>query len=464
MPTNALAVPRAELRPGDLLAGRFRLLRMLGSGSMGIVWLTEDAQLENELLACKILRADLGDQRDLVADLKREVLLTRKLRHPNILALHTFWETTDAQFVTMEYVEGMTLAEALADRRAPFTLTEVLPWLRDLASGLDYAHSKGVLHRDVKPANALLGNDGRVYLADFGIARLAQDVRAVEQPASGTIYFMSPEQVSGESAGPFSDLYSLAASIYLLLSGTPPFYEGEVLSQIQVRPPAPVATLPEAVNRELLRALSKSPGKRHRSCGEFYESLRVAADSAGEAPRPDRTTRVAWAENAPTVVLGNYGIETRRTRLGRLLVERDLLTQEQLAEALIVQRQSGGKLGAVLIAQGHLTEEALATVLSEQLRTSTTRATDGEIDPAIARAFTRESAERHLALPLKRAAFGILVAMVDPLDMEALNRLEETFGDTIEPLVATESDLWAAIGRVFKVTDIEPPMNTDKHR
>ncbi len=103
---------------GDLLAGRFRLVRMLGTGSMGLVWLATDEQLENEPLACKILRPSLGDRRELVADLKREVLLTRKLRHPNILALHTFWETPDAQFVTMEYVEGMSLADALSERRA----------------------------------------------------------------------------------------------------------------------------------------------------------------------------------------------------------------------------------------------------------------------------------------------------------------------------------------------------------
>ena len=361
---------------GDVLAGRFRLVRMLGSGSMGLVWLAKDEQLENEPLACKILRPDLGDRRELVADLKREVLLTRKLRHPNILALHTFWETPDVQFLTMEYVEGMSLAEALSERRAPFTLAEVLPWIRDLASALDYAHAKGVLHRDVKPANALLSNDGRVYLADFGIARLAQESQYAPegaQPATGTIFFMSPEQISSGAAGPHSDLYSLAASVYLLLNGLPPFYEGEVLSQIQVRPPAPVATLSEAVNRELLRALSKSPAKRHQRCGEFYNALRLAADSFGEPLHLDLRTRHAWADNAPTVVLGNFGVETRRTRLGRLLVERGSLTQEQLAEALILQRQSGGKLGAVLIRQGHLSETVLAAVLSEQLRSEERR-------------------------------------------------------------------------------------------
>ncbi len=449
-PAPSLAPP--PLSAGQLLAGRFRLVRVLGQGSIGIVWLAEDTQLENERLACKVLRAGLGDRREMVADLKREVLVTRKLRHPNILPLHTFWETAAAQFVTMEYVDGTSLAEALLERRAPFSLAETLPWLRDLADALDYAHARGVLHRDVKPGNVLLAKSGEVYLADFGIARLTRDAGA---PAAGpgltegTIYFMSPEQLSGGQEDPRSDLYSLAASVYLLLSGAPPFHEGEVLSQIQVKPASPVATLSEAVNRELLRALSKSPAKRHPTCLEFYESLRIAADSSS-APLRMELRRRQWTDNAPTVVLGEFSVETRRTRLGRLMIERGLLTQEQLAEALIEQHQSGEKLGAVLIRQGRLSEAALAEMLSEQLRTSMTRVTDAEIDPSVARALPREAAERHLALPMKRAQFGVLVAMADPLDMEALNRLESTFGETIEPLVATETDVRAAIARVYR--------------
>jgi len=453
VPINTESHLSPSLHSGDLIAGRFRLLQTLGSGSIGIVWLAEDEQLDNERLACKVLREDLRDRRDTVADLKREVLMTRKLRHPNILSLYTFWETPEAQFVTMEYVEGTSLAEALTDRRAPFTLAEVLPWVHDLADALDYAHGQGVLHRDVKPANVLLANDGRVCLADFGIACLARGGagdREATASTEGTLYFMSPEQLSGGGPDPRSDQYSLAASVYLLLNGLPPFHEGEIVSQIQVKPAPPVPALPEAVNRELLRALSKSPSKRHANCRAFYEALRAAAQSSGQPMHLNLQTRHTWAENAPTVVIGDFGVETRRTRLGRMLIERGLLSQEQLAEALIDQRQSGGKLGAVLIRQGRLTDVALAEALSDQLRTGTTRATDGEIDMATARAVPREAAEKHLVLPLKRARFGVLVAMVDPLDMEALNTLESAFGESIEPLVATEADLRAAIARVYE--------------
>jgi serine/threonine protein kinase len=447
-PTDSQLSP--SLHAGDVIGGRFRLLNTLGAGSIGIVWLAEDLQLDNERLACKVLREDMRDRRDTVSDLKREVLMTRKLRHPNILSLYTFWETVEAQFVTMEYVEGTSLADALANRRSPFTLPEVLPWVRDLAEALDYAHGQGVLHRDVKPANVLLSNDGRVCLADFGIARFARGGDTETTPSTeGTIYFMSPEQLLGGGPDPRSDLYSLAASAYLLLNGLPPFHEGEIVSQIQVRAAPPVPTLPEAVNRELLRALSKSPSKRHSTCRAFYEMLRNAAQSSGETIQLNTPIRHTWTENAPTMVMGDFGVETRRTRLGKMLIERGLVTQDHLAEALIDQRQSGGKLGAVLIRHGRLSDTALATALSEQLRTSTTRVTDGEIDGATARTVSREIAEKHLVLPMKRARFGVLAAMVDPLDMEALNALETAFGESIEPLVATEQDLHAAIARVY---------------
>ncbi len=440
------------LRPGNLLAGRFRLVRQLGEGGIGLVWLADDTLLNDEPVACKVLREELRGRRDTVADLKREVLLARKLRHPNVLALQTFWETDDAIFLTMEYIDGASLAEALDSRGTFFSVNEALPWLYDVAHALDFAHKHGILHRDVKPANMLLGSDGAVKLGDFGIARLGHGIDPDEGPTTtqGTVYFMSPEQIANGPSDPRSDLYSLAASAYQLLSGTPPFHEGEILAQIQVRLPAPVPVLSEAVNRELLRALNKSPHKRHGSCREFVEAIEWAADSSIVASRrPPETMRVP--ANAPTVVLGDYCVETRRTRLGRLLVESGLISQEQLAESLMQQHQSGGKLGAVLVQNRSIAAEDLASALSHQLCTSLTRLPDAEIDPIVARVVGRDLAERFLAVPMKRSPYAVVVAMADPLDTEALNRLEETFGANIEPLVATESDIRAAIERIYVV-------------
>jgi hypothetical protein len=258
---------------------------------------------------------------------------------------------------------------------------------------------------------------------------------------------MSPEQIADGPAGPRSDLYSLAASAYQLLSGAPPFHEGEVLAQIQVRPPSPIPLLSESVNRELLRALSKSPEKRHATCAEFVEALEAASDSSVIASRrPLECTRVA--ANAPTVVLGDFSIETRRSRLGRLLVEQGLITQEQLAESLLEQRLSGDKLGAALIDKGFLTEEELASILGTQLCIRVTRLADNEIDRGVATLLPRDLAERYAALPLRRTPYAVLVAMADPLDMEAHDELEAIFGASIEPLAATASDVRRAIARI----------------
>jgi hypothetical protein len=260
---------------------------------------------------------------------------------------------------------------------------------------------------------------------------------------------MSPEQIANGPADPRSDLYSLAASAYQLLSGAPPFHEGEILAQIQVRAPAPVSVLSEAINRELLRALSKSPQKRHDSCRQFVEALEWAADSSVVASRkPPQAMRVPT--NAPTVVLGDYSVETRRTRLGRLLIESGLITQEQLAEALMRQHQSGGKLGSVLIETGALTAQDLAKALSCQLCTPLTRLLPEDVDTDVALSLDRDTAEQFLALATKRSPYAVSVAMVDPLDMEALNGLEEFFEASIDPLVATESDIRDAIERIYE--------------
>ena len=283
-----------ELSLGLLLAGRFLLVRRLGLGGLGHVWLAEDRQLDGELVACKVLKDEFTHDRRAVADLKREVLLTRRLRHPHILAVYTFWETDANRFITMEYVDGKNLADALFDRQTPFTLQETAPGIQRLGDALDYAHGEGVLHRDIKPGNILLDGKGKVRLADFGIARLAREVRTrlTGEISCGTLLYVSPEQLMGEPLDRRSDLYSLAATLYELLSGAPPFTSGSIVTQIQMKPPAPVPHLSDAVNRVLLQGLAKDPDRRQDTCGHFCRELLEAASSPQPAPPPrSRTSR-----------------------------------------------------------------------------------------------------------------------------------------------------------------------------
>ena len=433
-----------------MLAGRFRLLRRAGEGSIGVVWVAEDTHLDNERVACKILRDELSRKREALAALKREVLLTRKLRHPNILAVYTFWEADPAGFITMEYVDGQSLAEALVDRGRPFTVKEILPWLRELSEALDYAHGRGVLHQDVKPANILLGNDGHVRLADFGLASMALDPEAenLREKPEGTLYFISPERLSGGRADARSDLYSIAASFYQLIGGAPPFHSGDIIAQIQIKLPEPIEHLSPEANRVLLRALSKSPAKRHSTCGDFYNAfLRVASGASG--PNSPQVLVTLGDNERSTVVLGDYDVGTRRTRLGKLLIKQGLISQDQLADALMAQNETGEKLGAILLSLGHVQEESIAATLSRQLQIPLVRVEEEEIDEDVARSIEREVAERTVAIPMRRSQYGVLVAMADPLDIESINRLEAHFGESVDPLIAIESEILRVIERVY---------------
>lgn len=442
--------PGPLLEAGELLAGRFRLIRELGSGGVGIVWLAEDEQLENEEVACKVLRDDLSVERDALSALKREVLLTRKLRHPSILAVYTFWEDEASCFLTMEFVSGKSLSDELAERGRPFTLKETLPWVRQLAEALDYAHSQGVLHRDIKPANILLSEDRSLRLGDFGIASmlLERDPDEAEVRTQGTLFYMSPERLSGGNPDLRSDLYSLAATVYQLLNGTPPFHTGDILAQIQIKPAPPIEHLDEAINRVILKALSKSPEKRQSSCGDFYNALVSVAAGASTAISPSDLVDISDADRS-TVVLGDFSVATRRTRLGRLLIEEGTITQEQLANALLAQAESGDKLGAALVGLGYVTEEMISLTLSRQLQVPMVRLSDETIEENVACSVSRQIVEHHLALPLRRTKYGVLVAMFDPLDMEAINILEGHLGVSIDPVVATESDLRDTIERIY---------------
>ena len=445
--------PRQEgntgaLIPGFVLGKRFELVRHLGEGSIGQVWLGRDLQLDGEEVALKILRSDLSRARAALADLKRELLLTRKMRHPNIIDVQTFWNAEGFQYITMEYVEGDTLGGALADRDRPFTIREVLGWFREMSAALDYAHSLGILHRDIKPTNILLDRDSHVRVADFG---LGSAVRESEEPNSdvpnviqGTLCYVSPEQLVGDVLDERSDQYSLAATIYELVSGAPPFHSGEIAAQIQVKSAPAIEYLSKTLNQTLLRGLSKSRLKRFASCTEFYESFAAAVGESGNQD-PSSAGRVLDDQTRDTVVLNKASFSTRKTRLGRLLIDAGVITQMELMDALIHQNKEEIKLGQALIQLGCVTPEQIVDTLSEQLQIPATDLKNEIIDIGICHTIGKQMASRYRCMPLRKSAYGVLVVVADPLDMELLNFLEEAFWNDIELMVASESNILEAI-------------------
>jgi len=438
--------------PGDLLADRFKLARVLGQGAMGTVWLAHDTHMDDDPVACKLLSGALTHDRRAVAYLKREVLLTRRLRHTHILAVYTFWDTDALYFITMEYVPGENLSNVLSERDAPFAPEEALPWIGQICEALDYAHEQDVLHRDVKPANVLIDTKGAARLADFGIARTLSDMhsRVSGGVTCGTVMFMSPEQLMGEHVDRRSDLYSLAASVYELLAGLPPFHSGSIVAQIQARPAPAVEHLPPEINAVLLRALSKDRDARHPSCTAFHEDLAAAArEHAGGAAPAGLMARRQSDPDSDTVKLDPADLGAFPDRLGAVLVEAGAATVDQVEEALRIQLNSDERLGEILLRLGYVSELEMAQALERQLRIPLISLDQECLEPEVTALIGRAFAEARRCLPVRRVNDRVLVVMADPLDFATLNVLEETCGGQVMVRIATLSDVLEAVRRAY---------------
>lgn len=434
-----------DFTEGHLISGRFELLERLGRGGLGEVWRIRDTKNPDDSVACKILRPDFHHDRTAIAFLKREVLVARRLRHPAIVRVYTFWEDRDAPFITMEYIPGENLAQRI--KREPLRqIEEICRCLEEISGALDYAHSHGIVHRDIKPENVLIDENGRNCLTDFGLAEaeFLEHPDGADGDIRGTLAYLSPEIIEGGSPSAETDQYSFAATAYELLSGVPPFHDGNLYSQIQIKMPAPIPDIPDTANKVLFRALSKTGDRRYPSCTAFSAALigALGGEIIGGGLSP---LGVASDENRDTAVLGQYDVKTRRTRLGRLLLETKTIGQDQLANALLQQEKGDQKLGEALLELGYISEDDLAATLAKQLQVPLV---DGAMEPdaGLGLAAGADALAEFHAVPLRRSAYGVVVAMADPLDMAALNHLEEAFGEMIDPVVATYTQIEAALG------------------
>ena len=250
-----------------LLAGRYRVVRQLGQGGMGSVWLAEDTQLDDKPFAIKMLPSILVSNKRAYRQLKDEALVAMRLVHPNIVQIRAFEENNGNPFLVMDYIDGQTLDDYLAEK-GKLNEEEVIRVLRPIAAALDYAHGEGVVHRDVKPANVMIRKDGHPFILDFGIAREIQETmtRVTGKLSSGTLLYMSPEQLNGASPKAPQDVYSFAAMAYECLSGNPPFHRGQIEYQIVNTAPAPLPAVANSCVGSIMSGLAKKPENRPKNC------------------------------------------------------------------------------------------------------------------------------------------------------------------------------------------------------
>jgi predicted Ser/Thr protein kinase len=293
--------------------GRYRLIERIGKGSMGVVYAAEDESMGRRV-AIKVMMTDLEQEPETRARFYREAKVTGQLVHRNIVTVYDLGEDQGRPYIVMELLQGVPLGEHLLRPEAA-TLDAKLDLMMQVCDGLQAAHERGVIHRDVKPNNLFVLSDGSLKILDFGVARLATSTLTASGFLVGTPEYMSPEQAMGRSVDARSDLFSAAGVFYFMLTGRAPFGASDlpkVLNAVMFNPAMPLTPeeAPEALSRVLGKALEKDPGRRQRSCGELWTEL-------------DEVRRVYDADRQR---LGNAALERYRMILA-LIEERRTLSR-----------------------------------------------------------------------------------------------------------------------------------------
>lgn len=267
------------LSKGQKINNRYEIVKSIGEGGMANVYLANDKILDRKV-AVKVLRGDLSSDDKFIRRFQREALSVSNLSHPNIVEVYDVGEEDGEYYIVMEYIEGKTLKQLLKKRES-LTLTEVIDIMTQLTDGISHAHESYIIHRDIKPQNIMIQDDGRIKITDFGIA-MALNATQLTQTNSvmGSVHYLPPEQASGKGATVKSDIYSMGILMYELLTGTVPF-KGDNAVEIalkhmkdkipSIRKQDP--SIPQSVENILLKATAKNPRNRYDTAKEMHEDL-----------------------------------------------------------------------------------------------------------------------------------------------------------------------------------------------
>jgi len=267
------------------ILGNYRILKKLGEGGMGTVYLARDLGLEREV-AIKVISRELARNPDLMARFRIEAIAQARLNHPHIVTIHSFNQEKDVYYIIMEYVDGKSLKELIKD---PMPLRQSLEIFSQLLTAVSYAHTRGVMHRDIKPSNIFITDDQKVKIGDFGIAKVEGiDGLTRVGVAMGSPAYSPPEQLLGEKTDARADIYSLGATLYEMLTGNPPFKVSGILDyRVLLKnleetplPPSDLCrTLPLAVNVLVMKCIARDAEARFQSVAELDEAVKKILSS-----------------------------------------------------------------------------------------------------------------------------------------------------------------------------------------
>jgi serine/threonine-protein kinase len=300
-PLSGMYVKETILQPGDLVGARYEILQLLGEGGMGKVYKALDKEL-GRTVALKTLQPELTRDPNVILRFKQELLLASKISHKHILRIHDLSEWEGVKFITMAFIEGSDLSELLKGER-PFSIERSVKIARQLCEALDAAHSEGVVHRDFKPQNVLVGKHDHVYVSDFGLATSLETAKLGMTRTGafvGTPRYMSPEQVEGKHVDSRSDLYSLGLVIYEMVSGDVPFAGDsawQVMYQRVKEMPKNVREvnpdIPDALARIIMHCLERDAAERYQTAKEILADI-----DAHRGPEMSRTSMYRTASSS----------------------------------------------------------------------------------------------------------------------------------------------------------------------
>jgi len=281
-----------KLPEGYEIDKRYKVIEKLGQGSFGAVYRVFDKDLETEK-ALKIIPEAVINDKEAMLSLRKEAAIMVKLNHKNIVRVYDFHHTGDIKYIDMEYVQGENLADIKLKRPdRKFTEEEVKDYAVQTTEALAYAHNKKVIHKDIKPQNIMLDNSGEIKIMDFGIAETVHSSmsRFKNTGSSGTLVYMSPEQLRGKNVGKEADIYSLGATLYELLSGNPPFHQGDITYQIINEQATDLINVSKNINAIIQKCLAKDKTKRFSNCEELRKAFLDDKTIENEIKEEERIT------------------------------------------------------------------------------------------------------------------------------------------------------------------------------